>query len=206
MATFSKKDYIILSVFFIICTLAYPAYKLVNNIIDNSKIKSVSQETSQEYDGDYEDDYYEEYEEPFEEEPESIEDVIYRRYGDYAVFKTDYEYNYKQIWAVFLRDDEMVIFINTNNLQREIQRGLRYEYEIRDNKLRFFNGFEIYNSIGESKNYPETSAKIYLDGDGVTFANMKQYGNRKNVHISATLTDESQPDEFLDYLIQYARK
>ena len=140
------------------------------------------------------------------EKQKSIEEVMYQLHGNYAVFKTDYEINNKQIWAVFLRNEEMVIFVNSNNLQSRIERGLRYEYEIRDNKLRFYNGFEIYNSIGESKHYPETSAEIYLDGDKVSFANMKQYGNRKNVHMSAVLTNETLSNDFLNFIKKYARE
>lgn len=137
----------------------------------------------------------------------SIEEVMYQRHGDYALFKSDYTINNKQIWAVFLKEEEMVIFINSNDIQRRIKRGLRYEYEIRGNKLRFYNGYEVYGLENANVNhYPETSAEIFLDGRGVTFANMKQYGNRHNIHISATLSNESLSNEGLNYIKKYARE
>lgn len=135
--------------------------------------------------------------------PKTIEEEIYSLHGDYAVFKGDYTFNGKQIWAIFLRDEEMIVFINSNNIHKSIELALRYEYEIRDNKLRFYNGYESA-SVLVDKHYPETSAKIYLDDTGVSFYNMKQYGNRKNVNISATLTDEYLPDDFLNYVKKFA--
>lgn len=137
----------------------------------------------------------------------SIEEVMYQRHGDYALFETDYSYNDKQIWAVFLKAEEMVIFINSNDIHWRIERGLRYEYEIRGNKLRFFNGYETYGLGNANVNhYPETSAEIYMRGNSVTFANMKQYGNRRNIHISATLSNEALPEDILDYIREYAHE
>lgn len=130
----------------------------------------------------------------------SIEEVMYQRHGNYAVFESNYSYMNKQIWVVFLRDEEMAIFILSNNLDEGIGSSLRYNYEIQGNKLRFYNGYERFDH-----HYPETSAEIFLDGESVKFVNMKQYGNRRNIHISATLSNESLSDQFLDYVRRYAR-
>ena len=135
-----------------------------------------------------------------EEMHKSIEEVMYQQHGNYAVFESDYSYRNKQIWIVFLRDEEVAIFILSNNLNEEIVCSLRYDYEIRGNKLRFYNGYKRFDH-----HYPETSAEIFLDGEGVTFINMKQYGNRRNVHISATLSNESLSDQFLDCVRRCAR-
>lgn len=223
MTTFSKKGYIILSIIFLVCALAFPAYKLINKAIDDYKVKQAYQDTPQEYEGDsegdseddsegdsegdYEDDYeiydYKAYEEYIEEEPESIEDVMFRRYGNYAVFKTGSEYYRKRVWVVFLRDEEMAIFVFSNDLQSYIQPDLCYEYEIRDNKLRFNNGFHK-NNIGEYKYFTGTSAKIYQDGDEVRFVDMKQYGNQRT-NVSGSLTDVKLPEQFIDYLLEYTQ-
>lgn len=135
----------------------------------------------------------------------SIEDVMYQLHGNYAVFKTDYTINNKQIWVVFLRDEEIAIFINSNNLQGKVERGLRYGYEIRDNKLRFYNGYE-HPGPYNVHDYPETNAEIFLDGECVKFVNMKQYGNRRNIHISAILTNETLSSGCLNFIKKYAQE
>lgn len=141
----------------------------------------------------------------YEEEyiPLSIEDEIYSYHDDYAVFAGDYTFKGKKIWAIFLRDEEMIVFVNSNNIHEYVELALRYEYEIRDNKLRFYNGYERV-SVVKNIHYPETSAEIYSDKTGVSFYNMKRYGNRTNVHISATLTDEYLPDDLLAFVKKYA--
>lgn len=135
----------------------------------------------------------------------SIEEEMYQQHGNYAVFKSDYTLNNKQIWVVFLKNEEMAIFINSNNLHGgRVLLSLRYEYEIRDSKLRFYNGYE--KTITKVLHYPETSAEIFCDEDGVTFTNMKQFGNRRDVHISATLTNETLDNGCLNFIKKYANE
>lgn len=137
----------------------------------------------------------------------TIESLIYKQHGDYAVFACNYRYDGERIWAIFLKDEEMIVFVNSNNIRKRLAIGLRYNYEIRDNRLRFYNGYEVYGFGGGNVNhYAETRADIYMDknGNGVTFTNMKKYGARQNVHITAQLTDETLPADLLDFVKDYA--
>lgn len=137
----------------------------------------------------------------------TIEKIIYEQNGDYAVFKTDYTYDGEQIWAIFLKDEEMIVFVESNDIRRRLTIALRYNYEIRDNRLRFYNGYEVYGFGGGAVNhYAETNADIFIDrdGDGVTFANMKKYGARQYVHMSASLTNKTLPADLLNFVKDYA--
>ncbi|MBO5618565.1 MAG: hypothetical protein J5902_08415 [Paludibacteraceae bacterium] len=137
----------------------------------------------------------------------NIEKLIYKQHGDYAVFKTDYTYDGEQIWAIFLKDEEMIVFVNSSDIRTRLTIGLRYNYEIRDNRLRFYNGYESYGfGFGNVNHYAETSADIFIDrdGDGVTFANMKKYGARQNVHMTASLTNITLHADMLNYVREYA--
>lgn len=139
--------------------------------------------------------------------PKTIEKIIYEQHGDYAVFKTDHFYDGERIWAIFLKDEEMIVFVNSKDISRRLAIGLRYNYEIRDNRLRFYNGYEVYGfGHGNVNHYAETNADIFIDddGDGVTFANMKKYGARQNVHMTASLTDKTLPSDLLDFVKEYA--
>lgn len=132
----------------------------------------------------------------------TIESVMYKQHGNYALFASDYRRDGKRIWAVFLKDEQMVVFVNSRNIHQQLVAELRYNYEIRDNKLRFYNGWERYGIVNV-KHYPETSAEIYLNEDGVSFKNMKKYGNR-NIHMSATLRKDYLPSELLNFVKKYA--
>lgn len=134
----------------------------------------------------------------------TIEKIIYQQHGDYAVFKTDHSYDGEQIWAIFLKNEEMIVFVESNDIRRRLRIALCYNYEIRDDKLRFYNGYEEYG-FGNVNHYPETNADIFLneDGDGVTFANMKKYGARQNAHMSASLTTQTLPADILSFVKEY---
>lgn len=132
----------------------------------------------------------------------TFENVIYRKHGGYALFETDFGRNGKPIWAVFLKEEQMVVFVNSSNIHKQLEAELRYNYEIQDNKLRFYNGWERYG-IARVKHYPETKAEIFLENDGVYFKNMKQYGNL-NIHMSATLTRDYLPAQLLEFVKKYA--
>ena len=137
----------------------------------------------------------------------TIEKIIYQQHGDYAVFKTDYRIGGEQVWAIFLKNEEMIVFVTSNDIRSRLQISLRYNYEIRDNRLRFYNGYEVYGFGGTAVNhYAETSADIFIDrdGDGVTFSKMKKYGARENIHMSASLTNKTLSGNMLDFVREYA--
>lgn len=142
------------------------------------------------------------------EEYKTIEEVMYQQHGDYSVFESDASNMLNEkVWVVFLRDEEMAVFIQSKNIHKNIEIMLRYNYEIRDNRLRFYNGYEVYGWTQKEKHYPETSAEIFLNGENdVSFVNMKKFGNRRDLHISATLTDETLPNQFLEFIEKYARR
>lgn len=132
----------------------------------------------------------------------TIEDVIYKQHGNYALFASDLRRGSKKIWAVFLKEEQMVVFVSSNNIHRQLEAELRYNYEIRENKLRFYNGWERYG-IANVKHYPETSAEIFLTEKGVSFKNMKKYGNL-NIQMDATLKSDRLHPQLLDYVKKYA--
>ena len=137
----------------------------------------------------------------------TIEKIIYQQHGDYAVFKTDYRIGGEQVWAIFLKNEEMIVFVTSNDIRSRLQISLRYNYEIRDNRLRFYNGYEVYGfAYGNVNHYAETSADIFIDreGDGVSFSKMKKYGARENIHMSASLTNKTLSGNMLDFVREYA--
>lgn len=141
-------------------------------------------------------------------ELKTIENLIYRQHGNYAVFKCDYSFKGKRIWAIFLKEKRMIVFVESNNINKELTIALCYEYEIRDNILRFYNGYEIYGFGTEVEHYPETSAEIFIDkdGDGVSFTNMQRYGAMPYIHISASLSTKTLPNDLLDFVKEYTNR
>ncbi len=139
----------------------------------------------------------------------SIEDWIYSKHHDYAIFETNQQWGSvwstpnqrKDLYIIFLRNNHTAVFVNTYNLQEEIGWDATYDYEIRDNKIRFFNGYWRYPT-GKRISYFEMNAELENDGNRLGFT-VTKYLNR--FKVKAWLNhDISIPEEFVSYAKEHS--
>ncbi len=135
-----------------------------------------------------------------------LEDLIYAHNKDYAVFEGNYKDSETgdRLYIVFWREDEMAMLVWSKNLQRRIVYGPRYNYELRGEKVRLYNGYYKY-IWGKVAYYQETNALFSFHDGELKLSQLKRYGNRTGYDIEATLIDKTLSEELLQLFDEWAK-